>query len=51
MPEPDGLTLGEAERCSGIPRGVHGPRGRGDGRNSEPGNVEPLTRLAAALGL
>jgi arginase family enzyme len=52
MPEPAGLSLETAER---ILRGIQGSRsvlGAGiTGATFEPGNVEPLARLAAALAL
>lgn len=52
MPEPDGLTIADAER---ILRGIAARTkvlGAGfSGASFEPRNVEPLTRLAAALKL
>jgi arginase len=52
MPEPGGLSLAEAER---ILRGIQGRTnvlGAGfSGASFEPANVEPLSRLAAALEL
>lgn len=52
MPEPDGLSVADAER---ILRGIAGQTrvlGAGfSGASFEPSNVEPLSRLAAALKL
>jgi arginase len=52
MPEPDGLTLDEAERI--LRRIADGTKVLGagfSGASFEPANVEPLSRLAKALGL
>lgn len=52
MPEPDGISLAEAERLLGLVRGLAPVLGAGlTGLVHEPGNVRPLGRLCAALGL
>jgi arginase len=52
MPEPDGLTLDEAERILGEVAGATNVLGAGlTAATFEPGNVEPLSRLTMALGL
>jgi arginase len=52
MPEPEGLTLGEAERILGEVAKSTSVLGAGlTAASFEPGNVAPLSRLAAALGL
>jgi arginase len=52
MPEPDGLSLAEAERILGEIANRTSVLGAGlTGSSFEPGNVGPLSRLAGALGL
>ena len=52
MPEPGGLTLGEVEQLFSRVRERTTILGAGFSASAaEPGNVEPLTRLALALGL
>jgi hypothetical protein len=52
MPEPGGLTLGEVERLFSRVRQRTTILGAGFSASAaEPANVEPLTRLALALGL
>jgi len=52
MPEPEGLSLEEAERILGEVAKTTSVLGAGlSGASFEPGNVEPLSRLTAALGL
>jgi arginase len=52
MPEPGGLTVAQAERLLKTVRGRSEVLGVGfSGLAPEPRNVEPLTRLCAALGL
>jgi len=52
MPEPDGLSLPELERLLVEIRGRTNVLGAGlTGLSFEPSNIEPLSRLAAALGL
>jgi arginase len=52
MPEPDGLTLDEAQRILGeIARNTNVLGAGLSAASFEPGNVEPLSRLAGALGL
>jgi arginase len=52
MPEPDGLSLHDAERILGGIQGRTNVLGAGiTGASFEPSNVPPLSRLAAALGL
>jgi arginase len=52
MPEPDGLSLAEAERMLRAIAGQTKILGAGfSGASFEPQNVRPLSRLAAALGL
>jgi arginase len=52
MPEPDGLSLGEVEALLRDVDGRSDVLGAGfTGLSFEPSNVEPLTRLAAALRL
>ncbi len=52
MPEPDGLSVGEVEAVLAEVGGQASIVGAGfTGLSFEPTNVEPLTRLAAALGL
>jgi arginase len=52
MPEPDGLSLAEAERILGQIPNRTSVLGAGlTGSSFEPGNVGPLSRLAGALGL
>ena len=52
MPEPDGLTLDEAERILGeIARSTHVLGAGLTAASFEPGNVLPLSRLTRALGL
>jgi len=52
MPEPEGLLLEEAERILGEVASSTSVLGAGlSGVSFEPGNVEPLSRLTAALGL
>jgi arginase len=52
MPEPEGLTLGEAERILGEVAKSTSVLGAGlTAASFEPGNVAPLSRLATALGL
>jgi arginase len=52
MPEPDGLSLAEAERILGEIANRTSVLGAGlTGSSFEPGNVGPLSRLAGAVGL
>jgi len=52
MPEPDGLSLDETERLLGAIAERAPVLGAGlSGLAAEPGNVDPATRLLAALGL
>jgi arginase len=52
FPEPGGLTLADAERLLWKTRQLGDVAGAGfSGAVDDPRNVEPLTRLAAALGL
>jgi arginase len=52
MPEPGGMSLGEAERILREIQGRTNVLGAGfSGASFEPANVEPLSRLAAALAL
>jgi arginase family enzyme len=52
MPEPGGLTVAQAERLLETVRGRAEVLGVGfSGLAPEPRNVEPLTRLCAALGI
>jgi arginase family enzyme len=52
MPEPGGLTLGEVEQLFSRVRERTTILGAGFSASAaEPANVEPLTRLALALGL
>jgi arginase family enzyme len=52
MPEPGGLTLDEVDELLGRIRERASVLGVGfSGLAAEPANVEPLTRLAVALGL
>jgi arginase len=52
MPEPGGLTLDESERMLGGIRAQTNVLGAGfSGATFEPANVQPLSRLAVALGL
>ncbi len=52
MPEPDGLTLGEAEEVLALVRGRQDVLGMGlSGLRRDERNLEPARRLAAALGL
>jgi arginase len=52
MPEPGGLSLDEAERILGSIRAQINVLGAGfSGASFEPANVQPLSRLAAAMGL
>jgi hypothetical protein len=51
MPEPDGIPLRELEQLLFDTRGCTTVVGAGlTGLTFEPSNVEPLTRLTAALG-
>ena len=52
MPEPDGMSLADAEEVLGRIRSETNVLGAGfSGASFEPANVQPLSRLAAALGL
>ena len=52
MPEPDGLSLEEAERILGEVAKATDVLGAGlTAASFEPGNVGPLSRLTAAMGL
>jgi arginase len=52
MPEPDGISVAKAERIlAGIARRTSVLGAGFTGATFEPGNVPPLARLAAALGL
>jgi arginase family enzyme len=52
MPEPDGLSLAEAERLLAGVAAETNVLGAGlSAASFEPGNVGPLSRLAAAAGL
>ena len=51
MPEPDGLSLAELEQLMSDIRSRTSVLGAGlSGLSFEPSNVEPLSRLTAALG-
>jgi arginase len=52
MPEPGGLSLGDAERILGAIRTQSKVLGAGfSGASFEPANVQPLSRLAASMGM
>ncbi len=52
MPEPDGISLADGERIlAGIAARTNVLGAGFTGATFEPGNVPPLARLAAALGL
>ena len=52
MPEPDGLTIPEVERVLRVVEARTKVLGAGfTGLSFEPGNIEPLTVFASALGL
>jgi len=52
MPEPDGVSLADGERIlAGIAAGTNVLGAGFTGATFDSGNVPPLARLAAALGL